>query len=308
VNLVNDRLHHALQELERLRVAEPEAELVRCFGSARALAERSSARDGGVERNVWRKALLEALEVLRGQRVDEFLGDVDGCLYFGHVRIVGWARRECKRGNMSVPPEAQFHPPSMAYPWMRATLRDDTGHTPNGGRMKPSLLAVIVAALVVAAVFASSRLSAASTRTATSPCGNGATQYGHVKWLSREGNRYVLRFDPALWLSGITAQRAAVEDKAIRPGEAVPNDYYIVDETHRLLTYLVPAAARVTVLTTRGDPNRLGATSVSVAELVQLLRGKHPRRLRLTEPKAGFWIRIVAGSGTVAALDQQYQP
>ena len=174
--------------------------------------------------------------------------------------------------------------------------------------MKPSLLILTAVALVAAAVAASSRLSAAPTRAAASPCANGATQYGHIKSLSRKRARYVLRFDPALWLSGITAQRAAVEDKAIRPGEAVPNDYYIVDETHRLLTYFVPTAARVTVLTTHGDPNRSGATSVTVAELAQLLKGKHPRRLRLTEPNAGFWLRIVTGSGTVTALDQQYQP
>jgi hypothetical protein len=174
--------------------------------------------------------------------------------------------------------------------------------------MKPSLLTLTAVAIVVAAIAASSRLAAAPTETAASPCANGATQYGHIKSLSRTGGRYVLRFDPALWLSGITAQRAAVEDNAIRPGEAVPNDYYIVDETHRLLTYLVPATARVTVLTNHGDPKRLGATSVRVAELAQLLKGKHPRRLRLTEPNAGFWLRIVTASGTVTALDQQYQP
>jgi hypothetical protein len=174
--------------------------------------------------------------------------------------------------------------------------------------MKPSLLTLTAVAIVAAAVSASSQLSAAPTQIAAAPCGNGATQYGHVKSLSRKGARYVLRFDPALWLTGITAQRAAVEDKAIRPGEAVPNDYYIVDESHRLLTYLVPAKARVTVLTTRGDPNRLGATSVSVAELAKLLNGKHPRGLQLTEPKAGFWLRILTSSGTVTALDQQYQP
>ena len=174
--------------------------------------------------------------------------------------------------------------------------------------MKPSLLTLTAVAIVVAAVAASSRLSAAPTQTAAALCGNGATQYGHIKSLSRKGARYVLRFDPALWLSGITAQRAAVEDKAIRPGEAVPNDYYIVDESHRLLTYLVPATARVTVLTAHGRVTAFGATPVSVAELAQLLKGKHPRRLRLTEPEAGFWLRIVTSSGTVTALDQQYQP
>jgi hypothetical protein len=174
--------------------------------------------------------------------------------------------------------------------------------------MKPSPLTLTAVAIAAAAMSGSSRLSAAPTHAAASPCAKGATQYGHIRSLSRKATRYVLRFDPAFWLSGITAQRAAVEDKVVRPGEAVPNDYYIVDESHRLLTYLVPATARVTVLTTRGDQNRLGATSVNIAELVQLLRGGHPRGLRLTEPNAGFWLRIVTRSGTVTALDQQYQP
>jgi hypothetical protein len=129
--------------------------------------------------------------------------------------------------------------------------------------------------------------------------------FGHVKSLTRKGNRFELRFDPAWWLTGLTARRAKLEDTG---SPDVPNDYYIVDESHRLLTYLVPATARVTVLTNHGDPNRLGATSVSVVELAQLLNGKHPRHLRLTEPKAGFWLRIVTSSGTVTALDQQYQP
>jgi hypothetical protein len=127
--------------------------------------------------------------------------------------------------------------------------------------------------------------------------------YGHVKSLTRAGNGFELRVDPALWLSGLTAQRAAVEDGAIGPGEPVPNDYYIRDERHRLLTYRVPATARVTVLTYRGG---IKGTPVSVAEYAGLRAGRNPRHLRLFEPKAGFWIRVA--TDTVRSLEQQYQP
>jgi hypothetical protein len=130
-------------------------------------------------------------------------------------------------------------------------------------------------------------------------------QYGHVKSIVRKGRRFELRFDPAFWLSGVTAQRAAVEDKAIRPGEPVSNDYYIVDESHRLLTYLVPASAHVTVLTRHGA-GPIPATAIPVSELAQLVAGKNPKHRQLTEPKAGFWIRVAAD--TVRSLDQQYQP
>jgi hypothetical protein len=71
--------------------------------------------------------------------------------------------------------------------------------------------------------------------------------YGHVRSLARTGRSFRLRFDPALWLSGTTANRAAIEDGAIAPDEVVPNDYYIRDETHRLLTFRVRARARARV-------------------------------------------------------------
>jgi hypothetical protein len=123
--------------------------------------------------------------------------------------------------------------------------------------------------------------------------------------MTRKAGRFEMRFDPAWWLSGVAAQRAAVEDKVIRPGEAVPNDYYIVEEGHRLLTYVVPATAHVTVLTGGGAH----ATSITVSELAQIVSGKNPKHRRLSEPKAGFWIRIgVKYPNPALSLDQQYQP
>jgi hypothetical protein len=119
------------------------------------------------------------------------------------------------------------------------------------------------------------------------------------------GGRFVMRVDPALWLSGVTAYHAAVEDKAIAPGDAVPNDYYIRDSDHRLLSYRVPSNARVTVLT-RGGSGPLPATTISVAEFAQIVQGKNPKHRRLLEPKAGFWLRVAIDN--VFSLDQQYQP
>jgi len=89
----------------------------------------------------------------------------------------------------------------------------------------------------------------------------------------------------------------------LRPGEAVPNDYYVVDESHRLLTYLVPAGSGVTVLIS-------GAchTVITVSELAQIVKGKNPRHRPLYDRgnHLGFWIRIRIAS--VRSLDQQYQP
>jgi hypothetical protein len=124
--------------------------------------------------------------------------------------------------------------------------------------------------------------------------------YGHAKSLVRLGGHWELRVDPAEFLSGLTATRAAVEDGAIAPGDAVPNDYYVRDEGHRLLTFRVPAGVPITVVT----PG-IEATRIPVSELARVVAGKKTRH-RLFEPEAGFWIRV-AGD-TVRAMDQQYQP
>jgi hypothetical protein len=130
------------------------------------------------------------------------------------------------------------------------------------------------------------------------------TQFGYIKTLGRKGSGYALRFDPALLLTGVTANTAAAEDGAVPPGQPVPNDNYRLNEGHRLLTYLVPANARVTVLTNHGQ-GALGETPIAVAELFRIVNGGKHRRL--FEPLAtGVWLRI--HGDTVRALDQQYQP
>jgi hypothetical protein len=174
--------------------------------------------------------------------------------------------------------------------------------------MKP-LLAVLAAAALVTAVSAVSGLSAApetsaapaQTRLASPP--REQTLYGHIKSLTRKGGRFELRFDPAFWLGGVTATRAAVEDKVIAPGDIVPNDYYIRDEAHRLLTYRVRATAHVTLLT-QGPRS----TRITVSELSQIVKGKNPKHRSLFDRgnHLGYWIRVALDS--VRSLDQQYQP
>jgi len=124
--------------------------------------------------------------------------------------------------------------------------------------------------------------------------------WGHIRSLTRTGRRYELRFDPALWLSGVTANRAAAED-----GRTVDNDYYVRDESHRLLTYLVPTSARATVIINRGTEG-LCSLRIPIAELAQIVRGKNPQRRLLFGRRLGYWIR--ATGDTVRSLDQQYQP
>jgi hypothetical protein len=164
---------------------------------------------------------------------------------------------------------------------------------------KPSfvILAVVVAG-VAAAVFASLAFGNGVTRTVdVKPCGDRS--FGHIESLERSGDHYTLRFDPAFFTSGITANTAAAEDGAVPAGQPVPNDNYVVDESHRLLTYLVPESAAVTVLT-RGGP-----TPTTVSELERIVNGGSD--VALFEPlDSGVWIRVHVD--TVCSLDQQYRP
>ena len=120
------------------------------------------------------------------------------------------------------------------------------------------------------------------------------TQFGRITSLNRVGSRYILRFDPALLLTGYTAQRAKREDTG--SGE-VPNDYYILDETHRLLSYVVPAGTPVTVLT-----HGTNTTPVSIAALARRVRNGQ-------EKGVTFWLLIGNKYPTpVLSIDQQYRP
>lgn len=130
------------------------------------------------------------------------------------------------------------------------------------------------------------------------------SEFGYIRSLTRTGNRFELRFDPAWFLSGATANTAASEDGVVEPGQPVPNDNYILDEGHRLLTYSVPATAHVTVLTNSAAGGGPTATPVTVSQLAQIVHGKSD--LKLFEPiTTGFWIAV--NVDTVRALDQEYR-
>ena len=125
--------------------------------------------------------------------------------------------------------------------------------------------------------------------------------FGNIASLDRRGARWEIRVDPAAFLEGETARRAAIEDGAIEPGQPVANDYYVRNDSKRLLTFLVAPAARVTVIT---DGTR--ATRISLTELSALVKGRNPRKRKLFGPRNGFWIEV--RGDTVLSMNQQYRP
>jgi hypothetical protein len=164
--------------------------------------------------------------------------------------------------------------------------------------MKSSLIILAVAVVVVSAFSATSAPSrSAAAPVAKQSCLLGSlpratpagqqSLYGHISSLTRRGDHYVLRFDPAWFLTGVTASRASREDT----GSAdVANDSYARDESHKLLTFLVPASTPVTVLT-----HVTCSTRTTVAKLA-----------KSAPPHARFWIRV--RNDTIQSVDQPYHP
>lgn len=127
------------------------------------------------------------------------------------------------------------------------------------------------------------------------------TEFGHIVSLRQTGDHYTMRFDPALLLSGETANKATAEDGVVEPGEPVPNDNYVLEEGHRLLTYPVANDATVTVLTSGGAETK----TITFAELAQALQEMGDTTM--WDPRTtGTW--ITTDVDTVIAIRQQYHP
>ncbi|HYX76826.1 MAG TPA: hypothetical protein VE757_06590, partial [Gaiellaceae bacterium] len=123
--------------------------------------------------------------------------------------------------------------------------------------MKRSLLIVAAIATLAAAVAGSTLAAFALTGPVGKP--SQVSFYGHIKSLTPSGGRFVLRFDPAYWLTGTAAEHVC-------GCKRVPNDYATLDETHRLLTFVVRPDAAVTLVARNNF-----ATPISVSELAQIV-------------------------------------
>jgi hypothetical protein len=162
-----------------------------------------------------------------------------------------------------------------------------------------SIVAAIAAAgAVLAAATQAPSLAAAPSAAAARP---PSVFYGHIRSMKKRGSRFEIRIDPAWFLTGHAAEQAAFEDTGSRN---VPNDSYVVEEGHRLLSFFVLPNAEVTVLTHVTE-----STRVSAAELAQLVNGRNPHHRQGLQPHAAFWLRIGDKYPNPAVqIDQQYHP
>ena len=146
-------------------------------------------------------------------------------------------------------------------------------------RLSVVLAVVATTAIIAAAVFASlafgndrasSDVATVTTDSTSASVGWTAVptekwMFGRIKSLVLKGDHYEMRFDPALVLGGVTANVAQAEDNG-QTCKPVLNDGYVIDDNHRLFTYLVPENAEITVL---GDVDITSSTLITAAELAQ---------------------------------------
>lgn len=174
-----------------------------------------------------------------------------------------------------------------------------------GGRALTRLGALAAVTVLAAACGSTKTVTKTVTEAGTAKSGVGAPRvqvlYGYIKSMKQASSGgYVMDFDPAWFLSGSVANDAAADDGAIPRGQPVPNDNYVVNESHRMYTYKISPHARVTVLKSGPD-----GSPISVAELAKIVNGTSTQKL--FEPiSTGFWIRV--DIDTVKSLDQQYKP
>jgi hypothetical protein len=170
-------------------------------------------------------------------------------------------------------------------------------------------LAASAAILLVAAACAGGR--AGESKTSESTQGSTTTtatpadeHFGYIRSVSAAGPATTLAFDEAEFLTGKEAQKAAEDDGAIEPGEAVPNDYYIRNPDRATKTYPIANDAQITAkrcsLCRDGRPGELGPF------LASFMKG----RQTYAQPYRGkfglYWLTIE--DGTVVAIDEQYVP
>ncbi len=114
---------------------------------------------------------------------------------------------------------------------------------------------------------------------------------------------YHLTVDYVQWLTGKAAAAAA---KAHGDESPPPNDYYIVNDSPKLRTFVLPPSATISVLGWKGDgTDTLKPRLITPAQFQSVLTGgSHPR----TEYTDGtFWLTVVDGA-KVTRIVQQFRP
>jgi hypothetical protein len=119
---------------------------------------------------------------------------------------------------------------------------------------------------------------------------------------------YALTIKPEFFLVGVTANVAfaAGQENACQPLEcpAVEDDRWVLPAGTQNLTFILPAAAKGTVLTL--DSSQMKTTKITGIQLAAIV-GKQPDAPKIMEPlDSGLWLTV--NVDTVTSFAQQFQP
>ena len=140
----------------------------------------------------------------------------------------------------------------------------------------------------------------ATTTTRSMP----AEQFGYIRSVSTAGPTATLAFDDAKFLTGKEAQQAAAEDRAVEPGESVPNDYYIRNPDKATRTLRI--ANEATVTSVRCSPCREGVQGKLEPFLASFMEPRRGYGASYRGKYGLYWLTIE--DGEVVAIREQYVP
>jgi hypothetical protein len=140
--------------------------------------------------------------------------------------------------------------------------------------------------------------------------GGGATladgrHFGYVRAVDPAAEPATIDFDVADFLRDQLADGAAVEDGVIRPGEPVPNDYYIRNDDESVETLELSPQVKVTHVQcptscTEGLRGDFAAFAASFEHTGQTLNDEY------RGAESQYWVTLA--DGEVVAIDEQYLP
>jgi hypothetical protein len=112
-----------------------------------------------------------------------------------------------------------------------------------------------------------------------------------------------LMVDAAEWYSGEEANREALRDGEIEPGDSVPNDYYIRnDDPGRIM---MPVREDIVVVTTTADRHNIPAPKCQTrTAFLRALRHPQPWQTSMTD--SPYWMTIE--NGLLVRMVEQYLP
>ncbi|MFN8109351.1 MAG: hypothetical protein U0Y82_05840 [Thermoleophilia bacterium] len=136
-----------------------------------------------------------------------------------------------------------------------------------------------------------------SVASPTLPVPADGRHFGFIRSLEDREGTLTAVFDPAQWLTGAAAQRAARAD-----ADEVANDYYIHNEDRSTMRLPVAAGATVTIVT----PTSMAGRPSTLGHLVRTFSGGRPGGTLRQGPGSAYWLTV--RGGTVTSIKEQYRP